>query len=71
MGWGEQLSYAGIRPLRSLDPQCQRHKENFWLTLEPRELGQAQLSSLKPHPAPLQLREERVEPGRNRRCGGH
>lgn len=53
MDWGEQLSYAGIRCLWSLDPQCQRHKENFRLILESLEPGQAQLSSLKPHPALL------------------
>lgn len=48
MGQGEQGSYAGFRLLSSLDPQCQRHKENFWLILEPLELGQVQLSPSSP-----------------------
>ena len=55
MGQGEQGGYAGIRLLSSLDPQCQRHKENFRLILEPLGLGQVQLSTLEPHPSRLLL----------------
>ena len=60
MGQGEQGSYAGFRLLSSLDPQCQRHKENFWLILEPLELGQVQLSPLEPHPSRLLLPQSAV-----------
>ena len=39
---------AGIRPLSSLGPQCQRHRENFRLVWELAGLGQTGVASLKP-----------------------
>ena len=41
-------SGGGLRPLSSLGPQCQRHRENLRLVWELPELGQTGLASLKP-----------------------